>query len=830
MFAVLLKNLSHAARGLSRDRAFAATALASFALCLGANVVIFSVVHAVLLAPLEYPHPGELVVMYDRYSKAGIERTESSVPAYFERRNGGVPAFAEVGAWRRSSYIVGDDGGSLRRVEAIRVTPSFCRVLGMMAARGRLFSDDEAVYGRHNVVVVSDEYWRTDLNGDPAAVGRTLTLGGTEVTIIGVLPPGFGFLSWAPPLWSPLPFLDFERLGSHKYDTTSLIARLNPGMTVDAAQAQVDALNERQIPDDRNSAWLTDAGYQTVVANLHDDHVAGARRPLSLLQAGAVVLLLIGAFNITNLLLIRASARAKEWAVRQVLGASRLRIAGQIATESLLLALVGGALGLGLGAVALRLMSVLGGDRLPLGRTVTLDATVAMTALTAAAITGLVLAIPVVTLIIRGDPGNGLNAESRSSTATRATHRWRQFLITAQVALAFALLTCAGLLGRNLQRLLAENPGFQPDNVLTASVFLRGEPYRSSDARVAFAERWLDALRTIPGVKSAGLGTSLPVSGSPGDLMSWEESTGQAHESQVSVEGQPPSADAANERHYISTVAGDYLVALGVPLREGRMLEVPDLRRPEHVCVVDEDFADRYWPRGGAVGNRVAMGTRDAGERAMRTIVGVVGSVKQTGLGDLGATGMVYGSMSQENAPLWLTAVVRTEQAPTSVAADMRRTLEQIDSTLMLEEPRTLRARINKSVKPQRSALLLAALFSAVALVLAAVGIYGALAFVVAQRQREIGVRLALGALPAQIRRLFLGLGVRVLLNGMIAGSIVAYWVGRSMHGLLFGVSAFDPPVFVIAAIVLGTAVFAASLIPSHRAAQVSPLDALRHE
>ena len=639
---------------------------------------------------------------------------------------------------------------------------------------------------------------------------------GWSQTIIGVMPPDFRFGPIKSQLWTPLCFNDDDRKPDQRHSNNmAMIARLKPDTNLATAQAQIDALNQQSFAQDPYAKLVQDAGFSTAVADLHDSFVQDLRPVLLLLQAGVLVLLLIGAVNLTNLLLVRASARAKELSLRQVLGAGRLQLARQLVTETLLLAIAGGTLGLGLGWAGLHGLVLLGSDFFPLAGRIGLDANVVLVGFGASLGVGLLLAAPVVWHSVQGNLAASLAVESRGGTTTRAAHRLRHSLIVAQFALAFVLLAGAGLLGLSFTRVLAVKPGFQPENVLTGSIPLPWGNYKEPKQRVAFTERLAQELRALPGVNAVALSTMLPFGRN-------------ADQNATSIEGRAMAPGESLQAHFTGGVTGDYFAALGIPLRDGRLLTAYDTAKDLHVCVIDEDVARRYWPAGGALGHRIFRGAPSEKDPPF-TIVGIVGVIKQNDLADHQATGAIYFPYSQY-AGLGIMVTLRTAQAPAAAGPALRAAVLRVDPELPVEDLETLTSRINESLGSRRSPLLLAGLFAAVALLLAAVGLYGVLAYAVAQRRREIGVRLALGALPQQIRLQFLGLGARLVFAGAALGGIGAWLTGRAMASLLFGVGAADTGVFLATAAILAAVALAACLWPAARAARVPPMEALRSE
>ncbi len=807
-----LRDLRLAIRGLVRDKGFTATTLLTFALCLGANVALFAVVNAVLIRPLPYPNPGQLVTSFNQYPKAGIDRGGVSVPHYLERR-AGIAAFADAAAFRNNGVTLGESG-SPNRVASMNATPSFFHVLGVAPALGRTFTDEEGVYGKNDVLILSDGLWRQNYGADPSVIGRKIRVDGKSQTIIGVMPPGFSFGTSLAKLWSPLCFSDDERKQDKRHSNSmTMIARLRGGATIGEARSQMDALNKHTLEQDPYAKLVVDAGFHTAVVDLHDDFVAESRPVLILLQAGVLFLLLIGAVNLANLLLVRASARAKEFSLRQVLGAGRLQIARQLITETLALSLAGGMLGLALGWAGLHGLEAFGADQLPHFAPYRLDGRVCVVAVVASLLTGLLLALPMLWHNLRDNLAMALSVESRGGTTTRSAHRLRHTLIVAQFALAFTLLAGAGLLGLSFSKVLAVNPGFRPENLLTGGVSLPWDHYKDEKPRFAFITRLGQELRALPGVTAVGFTTNLPFSGHEDD-------------NAISIEGQPPAQGESLHTHYTSGVAGAFFAAMGIPLREGRVLTDDDSVRSLRVCVIDEDVERRYWPGKSAIGHRIFNGPPGKPDEAY-TIVGVVGSSKQTDLADKRATGAVYFPYIHY-ADQGITALLRTVQAPQAAGPALRAAVLRVDPELPVEDLMTMTVRLDDSLVSRRSPLMLAGIFAGVALVLAAVGIYGVLAYAVAQRRREIGVRMALGALPKQILAQFLTLGAKLVIIGSILGGIGGWLTGRAMAGLLFGVGPAHPAVFVGTAALLALVAMAACLLPAVRASRVPPMEALR--
>jgi predicted permease len=799
-------------RGLARDKGFTAAALLTFALCLGANVALFAVVNAVLIRPLPYPDPDRIVTVFNQYPKAGVDRAGASIPHYLERR-AGIAAFAEAGAYKEGGVTIGE-AGSPDHMESLVVTPSFFRVLGVAPSIGRSFGEEEGTKGKEDVIILSDALWRQNYGSDPSVIGRKVRMDGKEQTVIGVMPADFRFGQSKARLWTPMAFGDDDKKPTQRHSNNmEMIARLRPHATIGEAQSQVDALNKRGLEGDPYAKLVIDAGFHTTVADFHKDYVAQSRPMLLLLQAGVLFLLLIGTVNLANLLLVRATARAKEFSVRQVLGAGRLQIARLLVTETLLLSFAGGLLGLGLGWTGLRGLEGLGAEDLPHFSAYRLDGEVCLVALAASVFVGLVLALPMLWHTLQDNLALALSVESRGGTTSRSAHRLRHTLIVAQFALAFTLLVGAGLLALSFSKVLAVNPGFQPENVLSGSIPLPRSRYKDDKSQLAFTQRLGESLRSLPGVTAVGFSTGLPFNGNQDD-------------NAISIVGQPPLPGQSLQTHYTNGVTGDFFSALGIPLRKGRLINADDSTKVQRVCVIDEDVAKRYWPGKSPIGHQLFNGAPDKLENAF-TIVGVVGATKTSDLADTRAHGSIYFNFLYYSTS-YVSVVLRTSQLPQAAGPALRAAVLRIDPELPVVDMKTMSARLNESLVSRRSPLMLAGIFAGVALVLAAVGIYGVLAYAVAERRREIGVRMALGALPQQILAQFLSLGAKLILVGSVLGGIGGWLIGRAMVSLLFGVGAAQPLVFVGAAALLAIVAMTACLVPAVRAARVPPMEALR--
>jgi predicted permease len=816
LFDEFRRELSYAARLLRKTPGFTATALLTLAVCLGANLTIFAVIDSVLLRPLPFPDPGRLMTIFNTYPKAGVERDGSSLTNYYERR-GHIPAFASLAIYSYGTEIMGE-AGSTERDQTMRVSPDFFSTLGLGPAIGRTFTEEETTSETDHVAILSDTFWRQRYNADPNVIGRQIRVNAVPRTVIGVMPPAFRFLSSDARLFLPLASRAEDRTPLQRHsggNVIQMIARLQPGATLRQAQSQIDAQNAALEVDDPQAKMIADAGFRSIVVSLHADHVAAIRPTLLLLQAGAVALLLIGAVNLVNLLLVRASGRVKELAVRQALGASRGFVVSEVVVETTLLTLAGGLLGLAVGAGGIHLLRMLGADRLPLGSRIVFDARLALVALAAAIIMGIVFAVPIAWFNLRRHLGNALQSESRGGTSGHGAQILRHSFIVSQIALAFMLLAGAGLLGLSLQRVMAVSPGFQSDHVLTGQILLPWANYPEA-ARLTFVESLMDKIAHLPGVLSAGVVNNVPFSGNIG-------------KSSATVMGHVLSPGESPRGNYSYGVAGDYFRAMGFSLQAGRFLTADDSRRSERVCVVDEDFARYYWPNGNAIGQHLWEGLEAGKDAEAFTVVGVVGGVKQAGLTEDEAQGAIYYPYAFRIGDSVFVAV-RTSLPPESLGLSMQKVVRQIDPDIPVNDLRSMDTRIADSLVARRSPALLAGLFSGMALLLTAIGTYGVLSYAVAQRRREIGLRMALGAQPGHIRRQFFYLSLRLLAGGLLLGVMGAWLTGQAIQAVLFHVPPFNLAILAGAMCVMGVVSLAACLLPSQRAARISPMEALAEE
>ncbi len=806
----MFADLKYACRQFIKAPGFTVTALATIAICLGANLAIFAVINSILLRPLPFPEADRLVTIFNTYPRAGVENDGSSITNYYERR-GNIPAFSSLSIFMNRSEVVGEPGSTEQ--EAItRVSFEFFPTLGVALAMGRPFTEADMA-NDSGVVILTDGFWRQRLSADPNILGRDLRVNGIPRKIVGVLPPDFRFLSSETRLYLTYKTGGEQRGPEARHSGgggTHMIARLKPGATIPEAQSQIDAHNAAVEQDNPQAKMMAEAGFRSPVLSLHAHHVRSIRPTLWLMQAGVFFLLLIGAVNLINLLLIRASSRAKEMAIRQAMGASRQHVVQQVMVETILLTGCGGLLGVLVGAWGTDLLQVFGANRLPLGAQIAFDGWLAFVGLIGAVIMGLAIAVPIAWFNLGSHLANALQSESRTGTVNRAAQRLRHGFIVAQIALAFVLLAGASLLGLSLKKVMAVPPGFRANHVLAGECTLT---WQLEKDRVGIIDRLLEAIRQQPGIAAAGTITNIPLSGDNGKTA-------------VTPKGYVPPPGQTVQGHYSNGVNGDYFTALGIPLRDGRLLTSADSHRPERVCVVDEDFARRYWPKGGALGQRLAHGD-ESDEAKLFTIVGVVGAVKQAELTEAPGQGAVYLPYAHHGKAT-VFVVARTSQSPEAFAETLRKLVHATQPEIAIDNIRSMETRIADSLIARRSPALLAGIFAGVALLLAAIGTYGVLSYAVAQRRREIGIRMALGARREQIGTQFLSLGVRLLGAGTLLGVVGAALAGRAMQSVLFGVPTLHIATLLGTAVVMTVVSLVACLLPARRAASVDPMEALR--
>jgi predicted permease len=824
------RDIRYAARVLTRQAGFTTIAILTLALAIGANSAIFTVIRSVLLRPLPYPEAERLVFLYDSFPGAGVDRAGTSVPNYLDRLTQ-VRALESQALFVFTGFGIGEVG-SVEAAAGMAVTPSFFHVLRAEPYRGRLFGDSDGTVGHEHVTILSYGYWQRAFAGSDTAIGRNVRINRERYTIIGVMPPGFSFLNPDVRAWVPLAFTPQEQSEEQRYSQSQdQIGRLAPGATLAQAQQQVDAITRTTIEHAGPlKTMITNTGYHSAVVPFEADIVREVRSTLRLLWGGALFVLLIAAANITNLVLVRASGRMKELATRHALGAGRGRLARQLLTEILLLTVAGGVLGLALGGAALQWLSsdaTLDLAKLPRGHEIRMDWIVVAFCFGLALAQGLLISLAPLVQIAGLNLNVVMREDGRTGTAGRGAGLVRRALVTVQVALAFVLLIGAGLLFASFRQLLAVDPGFKADHVVSGMAGLPSVRYKDDAARREVVARALGRIRELPGVVAAGGTDSMPFAFGSGS-------------SAIFAEGYQMKPGESIISPNILRVTPGYLDTLGVRLVRGRFFTDSDTGDAARVVIVDERLAKKFWPNADPIGRRMFQAEKASDLNAdlkpgpdtkWLVVVGVVGSMKQKELIEseqsrLGAYYLPYALAPTQN----LGFVIKTTGDPMQTVNAVQRTLASIDPELQLGDVKSMPERVVSSLQPRRAPMLLSLGFGVIALLLASIGIYGVLAYQVSQRTREIGIRMALGSDTAGVLRLILREGATLVCLGLAVGLAGAMAMREVIASQLYGVGALDPAVLASVSAVLLLAALFACLVPARRASRVDPVVALAQQ
>ena len=808
-----LQDIRYGLRKLARSPGFTAVAVATLALGIGANTLIFSVVNAAILHPLPFRDAGRLVTQWATSPTVGYSGPGSLTDKDYMEWRDQNRVFSDTAAFRGQPTNLTGVGEPVRLTGA-SITASLLRVLDVNPALGRAFAPEEEAAGHDRVVLLSDRLWRGRFASESAVLGKAIKLDGEFYTVIGVMPEGFGFPNDAD-VWTPV------TLKSEEHNATlQIVARLKPGVSLDRARNDAAVLGKRRPAQPGDWEWHTTLVLLTKAA------AAEVRTPLLVLFAAVGLVLLIACANVANLFLARATTRQGELSVRKALGASRSRLVRQMLTESVMMALVGGGLGLLMAALGQSFMAK-AASLLPRNlasptaaahiASAGIDLWVLAFTLAVSGLTTILFGLAPTLWATRGEMNSSLKGEGRRSTTGRTQGYMRDGIVVAEVALAVILLVSAGLLIRSFLHLMTVDRGFDPQNVLTLTISLPDSRYQSARSMIEFEEQALDRLRVVPGVKSAGGVFGLPLGNGAigGDF---------------TVEGEPPPA--LGSRPFIATkavAAGDYFRAIDIPLLRGRYFDAHDSEAAPHVVIVSQSLARHYWPLDKAIGKRLKPGFSDD---AWCTVVGVVGDTKQYSLGEPSSPAM-YLPYAQAPATFLMqdiTFVLRADSGPLALASEARRAVQAVDPDLPVFDVAAMDQLVYRSASAPRFNTALLGVFAALALVLAAVGIYGVMSYAVAQRTHEIGVRVALGAEASDILRQVVGQGMLPAVIGIATGTAGAWGVTRFLSSLLFGVRPTDPMTFTLVPVILAAVGVLACLLPARRATKVDPVIALRYE
>ncbi|MGH9445020.1 MAG: ADOP family duplicated permease [Terriglobia bacterium] len=805
------QDVRYGLRQLRRNPGFTLVAVFTLALGIGANTAIFTVVNAILLEPLPYVNPGRLVYIWEFWPH---ERTVRAVPTpdftNWQAHNGVFQALAAYGGDRSADLT---SNGEPEPVEDINVSAEFFSVLGIQPFLGRTFDAQEEQPGGNSVVLLGHAIWQQRFGSDPKILGRSITLDGQEYTVVGVLPAGFRFPDnqYNPQLFFPDINATAANWHSPQYLALQwIIGRLRPGITQGQAHAQLMMLTQRTASQEPIQFARMRTGMEIHMIPLHG-RLSGSARPILLVLFGAVgLVLLVACVNVACLELARATTRQKEIAVRTALGAGRSRMLRQLVTEGVLLALLGGMAALVVGFWGVRLLRVLGPQGIPHIESIGMDGIVFAFTLVVAVVTGILFGLVPAFASSKVDLLETLKEGSTSGTAMGARRRARGALIVSEIALAGVLLAGAGLLARTFINLINVDPGCRTDHVLTLRIALPRSRYSKSAQQVAFFERLLGRVRALPGVQSAAVGTGIPTA-CCGYILG------------TAVEGKPLPPPGSRPDVPFDWASLGYFRTLGIPLIAGRNFNELDGQSSPNVAVVNQAFARRFFPRQNAVGKHVYTGS-------WREVIGIVGDVRQDGPLHP-ARSEIYGPLAQDsNGEDKMILVIHTLNDPRALIPEIRRIVGTIDKSLPVYDVATMEERLSKSISSERFNMLLVTILAALALVLVSVGIYGVTSYSVAQRTREIGIRMAVGAQRSDVLRMVIGQGLKLALMGMAMGVVGAFGLTRFLSSLLYGVKATDLLTFVAVSLILTGVALLACYFPARRAAKVDPMVALRYE
>jgi predicted permease len=800
-------DVRYAARVLRKNPGFTAIVVITLALGIGVNTAIFSLVDGILLRALPYDQPDRLVRLVQSQRQLGLDAWNLSQATFTALRDN-THSLEAVAAYSTSGANLTGDGDP-ERVSLGTVSADFFKVLGLPPALGRTFRAGEDTPGNNGVCVVSFGFWQRRFAGDPNIIGRSLNLSSTAIEVVGVMPAGFSFPRPEIEIWIPLA-LNPTRTAPYFLKG---IGRLAPGVSPSEAETETTAVlwnYARQHPDTGENRVPLDQGsaLKTIVTPLKEVMVGATQKPLLILLCAVGLVLLIACANVANLLLARATSRVREIAVRFALGATPSRVARQLLTESLVLALIGGACGVMLAWLGVRMLGRMPTDGIPRIEAVTVDGRVLAFTAGLALLTGLLFGLMPALRAYRMGMVAAMHEGGRGGTSSR---RSNSVLVAAQFALSFVLLIGAGLLLKSFQRLQSVELGFNPEKLLTMVVSLPARKYSKPEQSIQFCDNLIDRLRSLPGVRAAGLTTNIPF-------------VGDDNTDNFIVEGHEPGTGDEGVQGQLLAMTPGNLQAMGIPLLRGRDFLESDKSDSQPVAIVDETLARMYWPDGDALGKRVET----TGDMQWMTIVGVVGGIKQDELAEK-LQPHIYLPLAQSPA-LVAKLVIRTDGPPNATTGAVRTAVSGLDPDIPVYSIKSMNDVIGRTLNSQRLTNLLLTSFSVLALVLAAVGIYGTMSLYVGSRKNEFGIRLALGAQPSVLLRLVLREGMLLIAAGIAIGVGGALVLTRAMASLLFEVSPTDPVVFTGVPLLLVFVALAACFVPARRASRVDPMVALRCE
>ncbi len=810
----LFKEIRYGVRSLLKHPGFTCIAVLTLALGIGANTAIFSVVNAVLLRTLPFHEPDRLVMVWEDASFAGFPRN-TPAPANYADWKTQNQVFEEMAAFEERSFNLTGDGEP-EKVEAYGVTANFFGLLGIRPVLGRAILPEEDKPEANKVVMINYSLWQQRYGGERSIIGRELLLNGEKYTVVGVMPAGFQFMESRIGLWVPIAFTA-ERLAQRSSHYLTVIARMKPGVTMAQANADVHTIQKRIAHDYPDEAGRLSA----FVMPLRDQLAGDVRRPLLVLLVAVGFVLLIACANIANLLLSRAASRSREIAVRTALGASRARIVRQLLVESLLLATAGGVCGLLLASLSFAFLQRLIPDGLAISTKLNLDVKVLGFTLLLALLTAVVFGLVPAFQASKIDLNGALKQGGGRTGLNVGGNRLRSFMVVTEVALALVLLVGAGLLIQTFLKLRDQYSGLRPEKVLTLRTVLPLSKYPEQSQRAAFYKQVLERVKSLPGVVSTGYATSIP--------LAWKGGTNGFFPEGRTVERASAEGLSYDANH--RQVSADYLKTMGIPLLRGRSINDSDDERAMPVAIVNDTMARQYWPGEDAVGKRFKLGDPQD-DIPWITIVGVAGDVRQMGVDEPVKAEMYFPYQQIKEFKFYAPRdlAIRTTVDPLSIVAAARSEIHQIDPAQPISKVRTMDEVLGEETASRSLAMTLLTIFSALALLLATLGIYGVLAYFVVQHTQEIGVRVALGAQRHDILKLVLRKGMTLTLLGVVIGLGVAFALTRLMASLLYGVSTTDPLTYAAIALLLTVVALVACYLPARRATKVDPMVALTYE
>jgi putative ABC transport system permease protein len=811
----IFHDLRYAVRQLRNSPGFTAVAVTTLALGIGANTAIFSVVNGALLRPLAFREPNRLVHVWHvppAKSFPGMTTFAVSAANYLDWQSQNQ-VFENMAIYTYHVFTL-TGGEKPEQVDASAVSSNFFETLGVQPMLGRVFSTQEDRPGRSNVVVLSHRFWQEHFGSNADIVGHNINIDGQSFLVAGVMPPSFRYPDFAH-VWTPMAWTDKERAvrGEHHY---SVVARLKSGIALQQAQAAMNTISSRleQLYPEDNKGW------GAVVVLLHDDLVSDVRPALLVLLGAVAFVLLIACVNVANLALAKTLSRRKEIAIRTALGASSARVLRQILSETVLLALAGGAMGLIYARFGVRLIMAFLADKLPHSVEVGLDLRVLGFTAIISILTGIVAgALPALRLT-KADVNQALKQGLGRTDSDSGGHRTRSFLVVAEVALSLVLLIGAGLMIRSFQQLHGVNPGFETRGVLTMTAAISRAKFPSPTQHISFFEQVLQRVRTLPGVESAGVIDDIPLN------------QNGSHQP-IAIEGRPVVAMSEQPEVDVRLISPGYMGAMRIPIVRGRDFGDTDVAGRPAAILISASMAQHFWPGEDPLGKRLTL---TFFPESVREVVGVVGDVKLDGLDQDRPSTILYMPLAQISAPSvgWqsfpMTLVVRSATNPAGIVSAVTNAVHQVDREIPLRDILTMDELVTNSISQQRFNMLLLGAFAALALLLAAIGIYSVLSYSVKRRVQEIGIRLALGARIGDVLRMVIVEGMKPTLLGVVLGTVGALAMGQVLASLIYGVKPTDPLTFLVVAVLLAAIALFATIIPAYRAAKVDPLVALRYE